>query len=104
MDRNGYADSILQDNHEVCYFWPSPECTGGKLDRHEAFGGPMRQKSKNLGLWVSICHCGCHLGPGGVHVTRGKREGLQRHAQMRAMQVYGWSEEDFRREFRKSYL
>lgn len=104
MDRNGYNPSILQENHEVCYFWPCPECTGGKLDRHEIFGGPLRQKSKKHGLWVSICHNGCHLGSGGVHASKTKREALQRQAQLKAMDVYGWSEEDWRREFYKSYL
>lgn len=104
MDRNGYSDSILQDDHEVCFFWPCPECTGDKLDRHEVFGGPLRQKSKRYGLWVSICHCGCHLGDHGVHANREKREALQRFAQERAMAVYGWTEDDFRKEFYKSYL
>ena len=104
MDRNGYNNSILQDDLETCYFWPSPDCTGGKLDRHEVFGGPLRQKSKRMGLWVSICHCGCHLGPSGVHENKAKREALQRAAQFKAMKVYGWSVEDWRKEFYKSYI
>lgn len=104
MDRNGYNPSLLQEDHEVCYFWPCPDCVGGKLDRHEIFGGPLRQKSKRYGLWVSICHEGCHLGPRGVHASREKREPLQRVAQLKAMEVYGWSEDDWRKEFYKSYL
>lgn len=104
MDKNGYNDSLLQEDHEVCYFWPCPDCVPGKLDRHEIFGGPLRQKSKRFGLWVTICHAGCHLGPHGVHANKEKRERLQQEAQMIAMERYGWSVEDWRREFYKSYL
>lgn len=104
MDRNGYNPSILQEDTDVCYFYPCPTCTVGKLDRHEVFGGALRAKSKRLGLWVAICHIGCHLGPQGVHECRERREALQKAAQLKAMEVYGWTEEDFRREFYKSYL
>lgn len=53
-DRNGYSPSILQSDLEVCYNWPSDYCCGGKLDRHEVFGGTYRAKSKAFGLWVTL--------------------------------------------------
>lgn len=64
IGKNGYAPSIMQTDLSRCY-----RCgkTVGKLDRHEVFGGSNREKSKNLGLWVVLCHDSCHLGTWGVH-------------------------------------
>ena len=72
--RNGYAESIMVSDTGVCALcgqregycaFPSPN--GGekrqmyfnKLDRHEPWGGANRQKSKALGLWVTLCR-ECH--------------------------------------------
>lgn len=58
LDRNGYAPSIVQDI-DGCYFCARQD---GKLDRHEIFHGAYRQKSKALGLWVTLCSpTGCML-------------------------------------------
>ena len=98
MDRNGYNPSILQDDLTYCY------CCGRtceKLDRHEIFGGPNRQKSKELGLWVMLCHDSCHLN--GVHAFPKKYEYLKQKAQRIAMKRYGWTTEDFIREFGRNY-
>lgn len=76
-----------------------------KLDRHEAFGGVShRQKSKRLGLWVMLCHDPCHCGASGVHQNVNERLYLKRYAQRIAMNHFGWSEDDFIREFAKNYL
>lgn len=98
MDSNGYNDSILQHDLSFCY------CCGRtceKLDRHEIFGGPYRQKSKELGLWVMLCYNSCHLN--GVHAFPNKYRYLKEKAQRMAMNQYGWSKEDFIREFGRSY-
>ena len=52
LDSNGYAPSIVQYDVDACYI-----CYGcrEKLDRHEIYGGANRQKSKRLGLWVTLC-------------------------------------------------
>ena len=63
LDRNGYAVSIVQETDGECY-----QCgETGKVERHEIFGGPMRDKSKAQGLWVNLCHI-CHrTGDKAVH-------------------------------------
>lgn len=102
-DRNGYAPSIVQDGH-CCHFC-GRNGTADKLDRHEVYGGANRQKSKAFGLWVLLCHDRCHItGKNAVHNNGGVRYALQRESQLRAMEEYGWSTEDFIREFGRSYL
>lgn len=97
LDRNGYAPSILQLG-DCCF-----RCgrQSEKLDRHEVWGGPFRDKSKRLGLWVRLCHQSCHLD--GVHQDAEYARRLRRYAQGVAMEEYGWSTEDFIREFGKNY-
>ena len=106
MDKNGYAPSIMQDTvfEPFCY-----QCGANgaldKLDRHEIFGGPYREKSKRLGLWVLLCHHECHIfGPLAAHNNASTALRLKQEAQRRAMEAYGWSTEDFIREFGKNYL
>lgn len=98
MDRNGYNESILQDDYSFCYVCGR---TSEKLDRHEIFGGPYRQKSKELGLWVMLCHQSCHLN--GVHAFPKHYEYLKQKAQRIAMKHYGWTKEEFIEKFGRSY-
>lgn len=104
LDRNGYAHSILQDDDSYCLI-----CLGNgyndPLNRHEVFGGPFRGKSKRLGLWCCLCHSRHHQnGPESVHQNAETALWLKRLAQHMAMEKYGWSMDDFIREFGKSYL
>ena len=67
LDKNGYAPSIVTFDTNCCFL-----CGGQdeKLDRHECFGGAMREKSKRLGLWVPLCHNRCHeYGPNAVRIA-----------------------------------
>ncbi len=67
--------------------------------------GPFRDKSKRLGLWVSLCHYRCHQeGNGSVHKNRESDLHIKRIAQMKAMEAYQWDTEDFIREFGRNYL
>ena len=71
LDRNVYASILQQGEH--CHM-----CGGhyiyDKLDRHEVFGGAHRKKSKELGLWVLLCHHEHHIfGRDAVHNNRAKR-------------------------------
>ena len=71
LDRNGYAPSILQrgrrgicggeDAPGHCYCCGRREGRGflERLERHEPWGAANRQKSKALGLWVTLCR-ECH--------------------------------------------
>lgn len=99
LDRNGYAPSIVTFDTGRCFLC---EAQDERLDRHECFGGALRDKSKQLGLWVPLCHTRCHLY--GVHQRSDTRLQCQQAAQKAAMQQYGWNTEDFIREFGKNYL
>lgn len=106
MDKSGYAPSIMQDTvfEPFCYLCGANGALD-KLDRHEIFGGPYREKSKRLGLWVLLCHNDCHIfGPMAAHNNASTALRLKQEAQRRAMKAYGWSTEDFIREFGKNYL
>lgn len=51
-----------------------------------------------------LCHEPCHCGVSGVHQNVNERLYLKRYAQRIAMNHFGWSEDDFIREFAKNYL
>lgn len=97
LDKNGYAPSIVQSDHSKCYI-----CScHNELQRHEPFNGANRTKSKNLGLWVTLCrwcHEMCHRYPDGYG------ESMKRETQSRAMLHYGWDYDDWRQRFGKSVL
>ena len=101
LDANGYAPSIMQEDMTRCYMCGR---TDRKLDRHEPFGGALREKSKKYGLWVLLCHEDCHEGRNGAHREAKVNEELKRDAQLWAMYEYKWDKGDFIREFGKNYL
>lgn len=75
------------------------------LDRHHIFGGANRKKSERYGLVVDLCHNRCHIfAPSAVHQNAKRMHQLKRYGQLKAMKEQGWSEEDFIREFGKSYI
>ena len=79
--------------------------SGDPLDRHHIFGGAYRDKSEKYGLVVDLCHHSCHIfKPGSVHQNASVMRQLKRYGQLKAMREQGWTEDDFRREFGKSYL
>lgn len=95
---NGYVDSIV-GNEPRCYLCGRRDLA---LHRHEVYHGTAyREKSKNLGLWVNLCYV-CHqrLHNRDAGLDRRLKEGMQE----KAMKEFGWSIEDFRREFGKSYI
>lgn len=100
VDRNGYAPSILQHG-EYCFLCGRMD---RKLDRHEPFGGAYREKSKWDGLWLLLCHEGCHEGRYGAHGSREVRDYLRAYTQGKAMEVYGWTTEQWVARYGKNYL
>ena len=75
------------------------------LDKHHVFGGANRAKSEKYGATVDLCHERCHeRGPEAVHNCRETDLKLKRKTQRELMERLGWSEDDFRREFGKSWL
>ena len=92
--------SIIQKNTSRCFICHSNIW----LEWHHVFGAALRDKSEEYGLVVRLCHY-CHNEPPyGVHQNKENRRRLQAIAQRAAMAKYGWSEEDFRGEFYKSYI
>ena len=79
--------------------------SGDPLDRHHIFGAAYRKKSEKYGLVVDLCHNRCHIFGGySVHKNSKTMLQLKRYGQLKAMREQGWTEDDFRREFGKSYL
>ena len=75
------------------------------LDCHHIFGGSNRKKSEQYGLKVYLHHNNCHIfGKNSVHQNGEVNRKLKAEAQKIAMQYYGWSEDEFRLIFGKSYL
>ena len=84
LDRNGYAPSILMGSGDFCSLCFRRD---RPLHRHEVFhndfGGVMRKKSKNYGLWISICD-ECHRR---IHENPKEQLRLKEWAQRNAMTV-----------------
>lgn len=97
LDGNGYAPSII---HDTTCCWCCYR-SDGDLVRHEVFNGAgLREKSKRLGLWTTLCPT-CHAA---IHANARRRLALKASGQLAAMAHYGWSENRFRKEFYKSYI
>lgn len=99
------AKSILQKDKTFCFL--CGEAAGmDPLDKHHVFGGTGKRKlSEKYGLWVYLHHFRCHeFGKESVHQNAESSLRLKRHAQERAMEVYGWSKEEFRGIIGKNYL
>lgn len=78
---------------------------GDPLESHHIFGGAMRKKSEKYGLKVYLCGERCHRnGENSVHRNAETMLLLHQWGQQKAMSENRWTEDDFRREFHKSYL
>ena len=99
IDRNGYAPSIVQANTSKCFLCHR-SCV--KLDRHEIFGNAMRNKSKRMGLWVSLCHEPCHLVH--AHGNAEVMDWLHRMGEQACIDNYDFTIPMFREEFYTNYL
>ena len=81
--------------------------TGGldPLDHHHIFGGSNRKKSEKYGLVVDLCHNRCHIfGKEAVHQNAETMQKLHEYGQRLAMEQQGWTVEEFRCVFGKSYI
>jgi hypothetical protein len=94
------AKSILQQD-SLCFLCGKNGGYWG-LDVHHVYFGALRSKSDKYGLTVLLCHDTCHLN--GVHKNAEVNRNLQSFAQNKAMAHYGWTEDDFRKIFHKSYI
>jgi hypothetical protein len=98
------AESIIQKYTDRCYICGQYPC-GDSLDRHHVFFGRNRKKSEKYGLTVYLHHNKCHIfGKMSVHGNAQVNRKLQAHVQKIAMRHYNWTEDEFRKEFGKSYI
>ena len=95
MDRNGYNPSLLDTEQGTCYLCH----TNGQTVRHEIYMGTgERSLSKRFGLWVNLCPR-CHM-----QIHDHPDRSLKVAGQIRSMAEYGWTVEEFRERFGKSYV
>lgn len=90
--------SILQDE-KVCYITGR----GDNIEEHHVFGGQNRKLSEKYGLKIYLTR-EMHRGKDGIHQNRELADNIKAEVQEKAMEHYGWSEDDFRFLFGKSYL
>lgn len=90
--------SIMQSEKE-CYMCGSQRA----LEKHHIFGGPNRKFSEKYGLTVWLCHWCHNEPPNGVHHNAKMMKMLRWQGQLAAMSKYGWTEDDFRKVFGRSY-
>lgn len=74
------------------------------LEQHHVFNAAYRKKSEKFGAVATLCHFCHNEPPNGVHHNAERMHQLKSKYQMQIMDKYGMSEEEFIREFGKSYL
>lgn len=75
-----------------------------RTEEHHIFGAALRKKSEKYGLKVDLCHSCHNEPPNGAHFSRSVNTALKKQAQIEAMRKYGWTVEQFTKEFYKNYL
>lgn len=100
------AKSIIQTDRERCYICGGYALYNDPLDEHHVFNGnPNRALSEKYGLKVYIHHNRCHIfGKQSVHQNADVDNALKAKVQQLAMEHYGWTVDDFRHIFGKSYI
>lgn len=95
------AKSIMVTEKGVCFLCGKHCYT----EEHHVYEGSGRRKlSGKYGLKVYLCPW-CHrLAKDSVHQDAEKAIALKAQVQIRAMHVYGWTVEQFRKLFRKNYI
>ena len=96
LDKNGYAPTLFPCEDGTCYRCHNTVQTA----RHEIYGGALRSKSKQFGLWINVCPQ-CHAA---VHDSGEMQDYYHRLGQHLAMAEYGWTVQEFRRRFYKNYI
>ena len=102
--RGDKVKSIIQEDRKHCFLC-GMNANLEPLDCHHVFGGANRNLSEEYGLKVYLHHSKCHIfGKNSVHQNAEVSRRLKAIAQQKAMEYYGWTVEDFRRIFGKSYV
>lgn len=75
----------------------------GEVHRHHVFPGPLRPISEKYDAVAYLCQ-ECHEGSHGIHRNREMAERYKAREQKRIMRAEGWSMEQWRLVFGKSYI
>lgn len=70
----------------------------------DVFNGAYRRKSEKFGAVACLCHFCHNEPPDGVHFNAEKMKQLKAKYQIQIMDKYSMTEDDFIREFGKSYI
>lgn len=98
------AKSIIQEDKKHCFLC-GKNGHGDPLEEHHICGGFNRKWSEKYGLKVYLCGDACHRnGKGSAHRNAETAQYLHETAQRKAQEHYGWTEDQFRSIFGKSYL
>lgn len=96
--------SIIQTDKEHCFLC-GMNTNLEPLDEHHIFGGSNRKKSEKYGLKVYLHHRKCHIfGKSSVHQNPIIMKELHAIGQIKAMEHYGWTVDEFREIFGRNYL
>ena len=90
------AESIMASTKDECFICHRRIQT----EEHHIFEGANRSALEAWGLKIPVCRM-CH---NKIHHNPKQYAYLKASAQAKAMYIYGWTEDDFRAYFRKSYL
>lgn len=96
------AKSIMVTDKHHCFL--HDEHCGGRIELHHIFPGANRKASDRYGMTVYLCHNHHNEPPYGVHFNKEQMKVLQIAGQRRLMAVRGWTVDEFRKHFRKSYI
>ncbi len=106
IDQDGYAPSVFSETENACFYADDryTACGVGEIQRHVVFydkkDAGLSEISKSYGAW--LCLCPVHVGH--VKFYPQMKRALEREAQQRLMERYGWDDEQFQRIFGKDYM
>lgn len=90
----------LMCNNRICFICG----TTFNLHKHHIFGGSNRSKSEKDGCWCYLCAPHHNMSNCGVHFNRESDLKLKRICETAWIKQKGKTEEDFIREYGRSYL
>lgn len=90
--------SIIQDIKE-CYVCGCK----GVLHCHHIFGGAKRKLSEEYGLKLWLCPKHHNMSDDGIHFNKPLDNLVKELAQVKAMNYYSWSLDDWMKIFRRNY-
>lgn len=86
-----------------CFLCGKTETDYNHLEKHHIFQGANRALSEKYGIIVLLC-ADCHRGDYSAHQSGEVAQFLHEYGQRKAMQEQGWTVDEFREIFGRSYI